>query len=88
MAGLLLGTEMAMSFTISLRSNTIRNLPFDAKALLRTPSPTVQTTAELAFLPRYFLGSGIEPKWQDKFLDQALFLNLGRPLEKLEGEDN
>jgi hypothetical protein len=88
MAGVPLGTEMTLSFTMSVRSNSVCNLPFDAKALLRTPSPTVQTAAELAFQSRYFLRSGIEPKWRDRFLDHDLFLNPCQRLEKVEGEDN
>jgi hypothetical protein len=84
----LLGTEMTMSFAISVRSNSVRNLPFEAEALLRTPSPMVQTSSELPFQSRYFLRSGIEPKWQDKFLDQDSFLSPCPRLEKVEGEES
>jgi hypothetical protein len=42
------------------------NLPFDAKALLRTPSPTMQNAAALAVQSKYFLRIGIKSKWQDK----------------------
>jgi hypothetical protein len=79
---------MVMFFIISVRNSSVRNLPFDAEALLRKPSSTVQTVTELAFQSRYFLRNGIEPKWQDKFLNQDLFLDPCQRLDKVERGHN
>jgi hypothetical protein len=66
MAILLLGAEMTMSFTISVGSNSIHNLPFDAEALLRTPDPMVQTAAAHTQMGRWFLSIRVSPAYSSQ----------------------